>query len=88
MVTDRILAAITEANDRVTDVTFLALLGRPGFPVTICMHADRLIPLTIYQGTSVDDALQALSNALASLERVRPERTRHFAGPRDPGPDA
>lgn len=84
MVTDRILTAITEANGRVTDVSFVALLGRPGFPVTICMHADRLIPLTIYQGKSVDEALQALGNALTSLERARPETIRNKTAPSAP----
>lgn len=69
--TDRLLTAILEANARVPDVTFLGLLGRPATPVTICMCADHLIPLTLYQGDDVVEALKALANALTSLEQSR-----------------
>ena len=68
---DRLYTAITEANARVSDVSFLALIGRPSFPVTICMCADYLIPLTIYQGHSLEEALTALANAVTSLENSR-----------------
>ena len=67
MVHDRLLAAILEANARVPDVTFLALLGRPTNPITICMCADYLIPLTLYQGDDIVEALDALSQAVNSL---------------------
>ena len=71
MINDRLVAAILDANARVPDVTFLALIGRPGCPVTICMCADHLIPLTLFQGDDVADGLAALAKAVDSLELVR-----------------
>ncbi|MEI6557323.1 MAG: hypothetical protein WCO00_02870 [Rhodospirillaceae bacterium] len=71
MTNDRLLAAIIDANDRVPDVTFLGLIGRPIQPITICMCADYLIPLTLYQGDDPDEALTALANAVTSLEQAR-----------------
>lgn len=71
MANDRLLTAIMEANARVSDVTFLGLIGRPIHPITICMCADYLIPLTLYQGDDVDEALKAMANAVTSLERAR-----------------
>lgn len=68
MATDRLLAAILDANARVPDVTFLALIGRPASPVTLCMCADHLIPVTLYEGEVIDEALKALANAITSLE--------------------
>lgn len=69
MVTDRLVTAIVEANARVSDVTFLALIGRPNQPISICMCADYLVPLTLYEGADLDQALAALNNAVASLEK-------------------
>ena len=69
MVTDRLLAAVLDANSRLPDVTFLALLGRPASAITICMCADYLIPLTLYQGSDLEEALTALASAVGSLER-------------------
>lgn len=60
-----------DANDRVPDVTFLGLVGRPAHPITICMCADYLIPLTLYQGGDLDEAVTALTNAVVSLENAR-----------------
>ncbi len=71
MVNDRLLAAILDANERIPDVTFLGLLGRPTNPITICMCADYLIPLTLYQGDDVLEALDALSGAVTSLLQAR-----------------
>jgi hypothetical protein len=71
VLTDRLLAGILDANERVPDVTFLALLGRPTNPITICMCADYLIPLTLYQGEDVLEALDALSGAVSSLLQAR-----------------
>jgi len=71
VVNDRLVAAILDANGRVPDVTFLALVGRPVCPVTVCMCADHLIPLTLYQGSDVAEALTALASAVASLEESR-----------------
>ncbi len=70
MAHDRLLTAILDANERVPDVTFLGLLGRPTNPITICMCADYLIPLTLYQGHDVVEALDALSQAVTSLMRA------------------
>ena len=72
---DRLYSAIMGANARVTDVSFLALIGRPNFPISICMCADYLIPLTIYQGDNLDDALNALTNAVTALEKGRSPQT-------------
>ncbi len=71
MTNDRLLNAIMDANARVPDVTFLGLIGRPAQPITICMCADYLIPLTLYQGDEVGEALKALSSAVTSLEQAR-----------------
>ena len=71
MVTDRLLTAILDANARVPDVTFLALIGRPAQAITICMCADHLIPLTLYQGDDVPEALDAIANAVTSLLQGR-----------------
>ena len=71
MLNDRLVAAVLEANARIPDVTFLALVGRPACPLTVCMCADYLIPLTLYQGDDVAAALEALANAVASLENAR-----------------
>ncbi|MEI7610827.1 MAG: hypothetical protein WCJ64_25870 [Rhodospirillaceae bacterium] len=69
---DRLLTAIMDANARVPDVTFLGLIGRPAQPITICMCADYLIPLTLYQGDEVEEALKALTSAVNSLETAGP----------------
>ncbi|MEI6987524.1 MAG: hypothetical protein WCK65_15510 [Rhodospirillaceae bacterium] len=71
MVNDRLMTAVLDANSRVHDVTFLALLGRPDNPLTICMCADYLIPLTIYQGNNIDEGLSALANTVITLEQAR-----------------
>ncbi|MEI8396250.1 MAG: hypothetical protein WCF85_16065 [Rhodospirillaceae bacterium] len=71
-VTDRLLSAILDANARVPDVTFLALLGRPSTSITICMCAEHLIPLTLYQGDDITEALKLLDRAVTSLEHSRP----------------
>ena len=71
MANDRLLSAIMDANARVPDVTFLGLIGRPAQPITLCMCADYLIPLTLYQGDDVDEALKALTSAVTSLEQAR-----------------
>ena len=73
MVNDRLVAAVLDANSRIPDVTFLALVGRPTCPVTLCVCADSLIPLTLYQGADLAEALTALSSAVASLEAVQTE---------------
>ncbi len=67
---DRLLTAIMDANIRIPDVTFLGLIGRPVHPITICMCADYLIPLTLYEGNDVDEALKAMANAVTSLEQA------------------
>jgi ubiquinone biosynthesis protein Coq4 len=71
VVTDRLLEAILDANAQVPDVTFLALLGRPTNPITICMCADYLIPLTLYQGEDIPQALDALSRTVTYLLQAR-----------------
>ena len=71
MANDRLLSAIMDANARVPDVTFLGLIGRPAQPITLCMCADYLIPLTLYQGDEVEEAIEALVSAVASLEQAR-----------------
>ena len=71
MANDRLLSAIMDANARVPDVTFLGLIGRPAQPITLCMCADYLIPLTLYQGDEVEEAIQALVSAVTSLEQAR-----------------
>ena len=71
MTDDRLLTAIMDANARVPDVTFLALIGRPTHPITICMCADYLIPLTLYQGDDPVEALNSIANAVTSLEQAR-----------------
>jgi hypothetical protein len=70
MVNDRLVAAILEANASIPDVTFLALLGRPVRAITICMCADHLIPLTLYEGDEVDEAMAALESAVSSLRQA------------------
>ena len=70
MTADRLLSAIMDANARIRDVTFVGLIGRPAQPITICMCADHLIPLTLYQGDEVDEALKALTAAVISLEQA------------------
>ena len=71
MADDRLLTAIMDANARVPDVTFLGLIGRPAHPITICMCADYLIPLTLYQGDDQEEALNSITNAVTSLVQAR-----------------
>ncbi|CAK0753606.1 hypothetical protein CCP2SC5_190042 [Azospirillaceae bacterium] len=67
--TDSLFSAISNANRRVPDVTFLALIGRAEQPITLCMCADHLIPVTLYQGGDLAVALETLERAVATLER-------------------
>ncbi|CAK0767176.1 hypothetical protein CCP2SC5_400015 [Azospirillaceae bacterium] len=67
-VSDRLISAVLEANERLPEIAFLALIGDPKHPITLDMCDKGFACMTIYRGGIVDEALTALRDAVAALE--------------------